>query len=119
MHHYKLTGSQYKQLAEALLDAFPSQQKLTELVQYQFDKNLNVIAIGSDLKEIVFKLIQTAEAEGWTDKLIAGARASNAHNSKLFAFAQEYNPKSKICVNEVKKFEQFEFDVITVNRKGE
>ena len=70
----KLTGSQYKLFTEALLDAFPSQQRLTELVKYQFGKNLNVIAMGADLKEIVFKLIQASEAEGWTDKLIAGAR---------------------------------------------
>lgn len=87
----KLTGSQYKQFTEALYDAFPSQQRLTELVKYQFGKNLNVIAMGADLKEIVFKLIQASEAEGWTDKLIAGARESNPHNPILFAFAQEMN----------------------------
>lgn len=87
----KLTGSQYKQLTEALLNAFPSHQRRTELVQYQFGKNLNVIAMGADLKEIVFKLIQASQAEGWTDKLIAGARESNPHNPTLFAFAQELN----------------------------
>jgi V8-like Glu-specific endopeptidase len=87
----KLTGTQYKQFTEALLDAFPSQQRLTELVQYQFGKNLNVIAMGADLKEIVFKLIQAAESEGWTDKLITGARESNPYNPILFAFAQEFN----------------------------
>lgn len=86
-----LTGLQYKQFTEALLDAFQSQQRLTELVKFQFGKNLNVIAMGGDLKEIVFKLIQAAEAEGWTDKLIAGTRESNPRNSKLFAFAQEFN----------------------------
>ncbi len=86
-----LTGSQYKQFTEALLDAFESQQRLTELVKFEFGKNLNVIAMGGDLKEIVFKLIQAAEAEGWTDKLIAGARESNPGNPKLFAFAQEFN----------------------------
>ncbi len=87
----RLTGSQYKQFTEALVDAFPSQQRLAELVQYQFGKNLNVIAMGADLKEIVFKLIQASVAEGWTDKLITGARESNPHNPILFAFAQEFN----------------------------
>ncbi|BAZ13463.1 hypothetical protein NIES4071_53020 [Calothrix sp. NIES-4071] len=87
----KLTGTQYKQFTQALLEAFPSQQRLTELVQYKFGKNLNVIAMGADLQEIVFKLIQASQAEGWTDKLIAGARESNPHNPTLFAFAQEFN----------------------------
>jgi hypothetical protein len=87
----KLTGQQYKQLTEALLDAFPSLQRLTELVRFRFDKNLNAIAMGDDLKTIVFRLIQTAEAEGWIDNLIAGARESNPHNSALFVFAQEFN----------------------------
>ena len=34
----KLKGSQYKQFTEALLDAFPSPQRLAELVQFQFGK---------------------------------------------------------------------------------
>lgn len=87
----KLTGSQYKQLTEALIDAFPSQQKLTEVVKFRFEKNLNAIAMGDDLQAIVFRLIQAAEAEGWVDKLIAGVRESNPGNPALFVFAQEIN----------------------------
>ncbi|EGJ30771.1 MULTISPECIES: effector-associated domain EAD1-containing protein [Moorena] len=87
----KLTGQQYQQLTNALLDAFPLKIRLAELVEYKFSKNLDSIAMGDDLKEIVFKLIKAAQAEGWVDKLIAGARESNPGNPALFAFAQEFN----------------------------
>lgn len=87
----RLTGRQYQQLTDAFLDAFPSQQRLAELVRYRLEKNLYALALGDDLKEIVFKLIGSAEAEGWVEQLIASARESNPGNARLFAFAQELN----------------------------
>ncbi|MEO1429882.1 MAG: effector-associated domain EAD1-containing protein [Cyanobacteria bacterium J06633_8] len=87
----KLEGKQYQKLRDALVEAFPSQIRLAELVQFQFSQNLNAIAMGNDLKEIAFKLIQVSQAEGWTDKLIAGAREANPGNPKLFIVAQEVN----------------------------
>ncbi|NEP20618.1 MAG: trypsin-like peptidase domain-containing protein [Moorea sp. SIO3I6] len=89
--NFKLTGPQYQQLTNALLDAFPSKSILAELVYFKFSKNLDSIAMGDNLKEIVFKLIKAAQAEGWVDKLIVGARESNPGNPTLFAFAQEFN----------------------------
>ncbi|NEQ86911.1 MAG: serine protease, partial [Moorea sp. SIO2I5] len=56
----KLTGQQYQQLTNALLGAFPSKSRLAELVYFKFSKNLDNIAMGDDLKEIVFKLIKAA-----------------------------------------------------------
>jgi V8-like Glu-specific endopeptidase len=87
----RLTGKQYQQLTDALIDAFPSQQRLAELVKFRLEKNLNAIAMGDDLKEIIFKLIGIAESEGWIDRLIASARESNPGNPRLFAVAQEFN----------------------------
>ncbi|NEO14315.1 MULTISPECIES: effector-associated domain EAD1-containing protein [unclassified Moorena] len=87
----KLTGPQYQQLRDALIAAFPKPQRLAEVVRFRLDKNLNAIAMGDDLKAIVFRLIEAAEAEGWVDKLIAGARESNPGNPKLVAIALELN----------------------------
>ncbi|MBD2775093.1 trypsin-like peptidase domain-containing protein [Iningainema sp. BLCCT55] len=87
----KLNGQQYRILRDALIDAFPSQQRLAELVRFRLDKNLNAIVMGDDLQAIVFRLIQAAEAEGWVDKLIVSARESNPGNSKLFFIASELN----------------------------
>lgn len=85
-----LTGYQYRQLTDALLDAFPRRDKLEQMVRFRLDKNLTAIALGNDLTEIVFKLIQTAEAEGWTAQLVAGARESNPGNPHLLTFAQQF-----------------------------
>jgi V8-like Glu-specific endopeptidase len=87
----ELTGRQYQQLTEALIDAFPTLQKLTQMVQFRLDRNLAAIAIGDDLTEIIFKLIGAAAAEGWVDQLITAARESNPGNRYLFVFAQELN----------------------------
>ena len=46
-------------------------------------KNLNEIATGTNLKEIVFKLIQKASSEGWVEKLIDAAHSANPENPKL------------------------------------
>ncbi len=85
-----LTGRQYDLLTKALLDAFPRLARLREFTRFRFDLNLDAIAMGDDLHEIVFKLIGLAEAEGWTPKLIMEARNSKPGNPKLFAFAQQF-----------------------------
>ena len=60
------------------------------MVQFRIEKNLNTIATGDDLKEIIFKLIITAEAEGWTAHLVVAARESNPGNPYLLAFSQQF-----------------------------
>ena len=86
----KLTGQQYQQLTEAILDAFPTLARLAEMVQFRLEKNLYALALGDDLKEIVVKLIRTAEAEGWTNYLIVAARKSNPGNPALLACSQQF-----------------------------
>lgn len=86
----KLTGQQYQQFAAALLDAFPSQMKLVQMLRFRLDKNLPAISLGTNLQDIVFDLIGAAEAEGWTAKLLAAARESNPGNPELLAFAQQF-----------------------------
>ncbi|MEI6046228.1 MAG: effector-associated domain EAD1-containing protein [Chloroflexota bacterium] len=86
----RLTGQQYQQLTEALLDAFPSLAKLDQMVQFRLGKNIHAIALGDDLKEIVFKVIRAAEAEGWTAQLIVAARESVPGNPVLLAFSQQF-----------------------------
>jgi Effector-associated domain 1/Trypsin-like peptidase domain len=82
-----LTGQQLQQLSEALRDAF-TRPRLAQALRFRLDKNLDDISLGADLQQIVFELIQTAQAEGWTDRLILAARESNPGNAKLVAFSQ-------------------------------
>ncbi len=85
----QLSGQQRKKLQEALIDAFPSKSSLKMMLRHYLDKNLDATAGGSNLEEIVFRLIEKAEAEAWTQGLICAARESNPGNIKLRDVAQE------------------------------
>ncbi|MGH2533846.1 MAG: effector-associated domain EAD1-containing protein [Thermomicrobiales bacterium] len=85
----KLTGGQYDQLTDALLDAFPSLGRLRRMVRTGLGRSLDEITLGDNLRELVEELVDAAESEGWTAELVEAARASNPGNPMLFAFAQE------------------------------
>ena len=78
-----LSREQRKKLQDALIAAFPSKASLEQMLSFELDKNLNAIAGGDSLKDIVFKLITTAEAENWVENLINAARKSNPGNQLL------------------------------------
>lgn len=69
----KLTGKQRKALREALLTAFPTQTQFRMMISDALDRNLDHIALGDNLSEIVFKTIEQAEAGGWLAALIDGS----------------------------------------------
>jgi internalin A len=81
----KLSGQQRKQLHDALMDAFPNKSSLEQLLSYELDKNLDEIASGNDLQEVVFNIIKIASAEGWIGELICAAKEYNPGNSLLNA----------------------------------
>jgi Effector-associated domain 1 len=85
-----LTGDRRKQLKEALLDAFPTKPKLSQFVTEKLENNLDAIAMGDDLGEIIFKLIQHAKSHGLEAKLIFAAREANPGNPKLSTFVRVY-----------------------------
>lgn len=87
----KLNGRQYQQLRDALVNAFPLEQKLIQVLKFRLDKDFYTFKRGDDYNTVVFYLIQDAEAEGWLDKLVVSARESNPGNPQLFIFAQELN----------------------------
>ncbi|KYC40751.1 GTPase [Scytonema hofmannii PCC 7110] len=80
---------QRKKLHSAFISAFPEQSLLEQLLYYDLDKNLNEITQESNLNTIIFKLIQTAESQGWLLDLVRVAYESNPGNSELKAIAQE------------------------------
>ena len=83
-----LSGKQLKELQLALIDAFRSIASLEQMLSYELDKNLRVIAGEGSLENIVFTLIQTADSQGWIEDLIQGACQSNPGNQLLKATAQ-------------------------------
>jgi hypothetical protein len=85
----KLTSSQFKQLHDALLSAFPTVVSLKQMVRFELDENLDEIAGGQNLSEKVFNLIDWAEAQRRTEELIKGACNHNPSNPVLQQFMQE------------------------------
>jgi hypothetical protein len=83
-----LLGQQRKQLQSALIDAFPTTASLEQMLAFGLDKNLRAIAGEGSLQDIVFKLIQAANAEGWVNDLVRAARDSNSGNPQLKAIAE-------------------------------
>jgi WD40 repeat protein/predicted Ser/Thr protein kinase len=88
-----LSGQQCRQLQSALIDAFSTIALLEQMLLYELNKSLKAIAGEGSLQEIVFKLIQEADSQGWVEKLICAAYASNSGNQKLQSFIQKLSLK--------------------------
>jgi CheY-like chemotaxis protein len=83
-----LTGPQFEELTESLFDAFPSVNELERLLHFRLEKNLASISIETSLKNTIYRVIKTAQSQGWTLSLIRAARKVNPGNPRLFDFAQ-------------------------------
>ena len=95
----ELEAEQYKEFTEALISAFPTRQKLTQMLRFGSGKHLEAIASGGNLQDIVFELLQAAEAEGWLIELLEAARKANPNNAKLEAFYQKINGNTETKQN--------------------
>jgi hypothetical protein len=81
----KLTGSQYERLLEALLSAFPRPRDLRRMLRLKLGLNFDDVVQAGTGRDMVFELIETAEAEGWIADLVAAAREQNPMNADLAA----------------------------------
>lgn len=79
----ELTGSQRKQVYEALLAAFPNQYSLERMVNFHLNEDLGTIAGDGPRADIVFTLILWAESQGRMKSLLAGALEENPGNRRL------------------------------------
>ncbi|NMG10539.1 effector-associated domain EAD1-containing protein [Brasilonema sp. UFV-L1] len=70
----QLKGTQFRQLKEALLSAFPNRAKLKQMVRFGLDQNLDAIATGENDEEVVFKLIEWAETNANLENLLIAVR---------------------------------------------
>jgi len=84
-----LTGTQFQELTNALISAFPSAMELSMMVKFKLDLNLDtIVSPALPLSAVAFELVQAMEARGWTARLIAAARETRPDNPTLFAAAQ-------------------------------
>ncbi|MDF5720227.1 MAG: FxSxx-COOH system tetratricopeptide repeat protein [Rhizonema sp. PD37] len=83
-----LSRQQRKEIHEALLDAFPTESSLEQMLSFELDKKLREIAGEGNLQQIIFRIIETAKAQGWIEDLISAAKKINPGNVKLQAITQ-------------------------------
>jgi len=84
-----LSGAQWQKLNDALSHAFPSLDALELMLRFRCGVALADLAAPGPVPMVVFRVVEDAEAKGWTPKLIAGARESNPGNPELAAVAAE------------------------------
>ncbi len=84
-----LSGQQRKELQNALVDAFPKKSSLEQMLLLELNINLDAIAGGDNLQDIVFNLITTVESQGKIEDLVRVAQQSNPGNLKLKTIAKQ------------------------------
>jgi Effector-associated domain 1 len=85
----QLTAEQYRQLNKAFISAFPKRPELERMVRFRLNENLDAIAGGANLTEVVFNLISWAESQERLEELLIGARKENPGNSLLKAVSEK------------------------------
>ena len=84
-------GQKYKQLVEALADAFPTTDDIARMLQFRLERRLGmIVALPNRLTQVAFDLIQQSNAGGWTGDLIVAARESQPNNPKLIKLAADF-----------------------------
>lgn len=89
-----LPGPQFRKLQEALIAGFPSVSVLRRMVRFELDANIDQIASSRNLDDIVYELIQWAEANGRVEELVHGAYRDNSGNEKIINIASEFGLSS-------------------------
>lgn len=86
----ELSGKQVKSLQDALLDAYPKKASLRNMVRTELEINLDAVADGDNLAEVVFSLITWADSTGRINDLVEGAVRTNPGNTLLQQFEDEW-----------------------------
>jgi WD40 repeat protein len=86
----QLTGKQIEQIHDALLRAFTTKSTLRMMVRIELDENLDAIADGENLTDVVFNLITWGEQHGRIGELIQGAHNRVIGNPKLQQLLTDY-----------------------------
>jgi Effector-associated domain 1/CHAT domain len=117
-----LSSQQRRELHNALIDAFPDTTSLERMLSFELDKSLRVIAGEGSLQDIVFKLIQAANAQGWVEDLVRAAYNSNPGNSRLQAIAEEllpnHAPKTPSNISQKQNHQSQKILILAANPKG-
>lgn len=84
-----LTPQSRKALQEALLAAFSTRNALDRLVRFGLGESLSRHVPDGSLEEVVFHLLEWAEAQGRLRELVSAAHESNPGNPRLADFVAQ------------------------------
>lgn len=104
----KLSGAELKKLVNAIVSAYPTKNDLAMMVEFELEENLEAIAGGDNLKDIVFKLLtRWAIPQGKTYRLILAAYESNPDNPELKEFYESVVIKQRFIATSAVKTTDF------------
>ncbi|MBV6621440.1 MAG: formylglycine-generating enzyme family protein [Rivularia sp. (in: Bacteria)] len=123
----RLSGDEHKKLRNAIISAYPAKVDLEIMVKEGLEENLNAIAGGENLTQVVFNLIKWAEARGELEKLITAAYNKNSGNPELQEFYVFFEQRKQQGIKKQQKaptafglpLRIFKFETVTVDAKGE
>jgi len=78
-----LSGEQRRTLVNAILSGYPSKQELARMVAYDLEKNLDSIAGGENLSDVVFNLVEWAGTHNCIRDLVHAAHKNNPQNVQI------------------------------------
>jgi tetratricopeptide (TPR) repeat protein len=84
-----LDGAQSRRLQDILLRAFPRPVDLAQVARFGLNENLSAITADAGLDEMVFRLIEWADARDRVADLARAALVMNPENRELHLFAGE------------------------------
>jgi len=85
----KLAGEHIERICAALLEAFPSREKLKQIVRFGLNVKLDEIVGNGNLTDTVFALVEWGESNDKVHELIAAACKQAPNNAALQALAVE------------------------------
>lgn len=85
-----LSPIQFGDFIEVLKRAYPRRVEIEQMLVTRLGRNLDDIATTGAKESDIFYLIQTAEAQGWTYKLLNSVRESRPTNPDVIEFAQQF-----------------------------
>lgn len=113
----KLSGAEIKKLVNAIVSAYPTKDDLAMMVRIELEENLNAIAGGNNLNQLVFSLITDwAIPRGKIYRLILAAYQTNPDNPELKDFYETVVLQKRFLVNVTPKLKEFGPDI---NWRGE
>ncbi|MTJ45516.1 trypsin-like peptidase domain-containing protein [Dolichospermum flos-aquae UHCC 0037] len=112
-----LSGTELKKLVNAIISAYPTQEDLAMMVQFELAENLEAIAGGGNLTQLVFNLVtKWAIPRGKISRLIIAAYETNPGNPELKEFYESMVIKKRFIVDSAIKKPDFGPDI---NWRGE